>query len=267
MVVKRDEGVQFLGMRMWKSILAMSVGPLLLQAGEADLLQKSEMLFREGLALEQLMVREKSEWREEKMWLEQQIALYERELARLEESYLAEEEALNELRGDVQEQEANFAGWTAELEAGRVFLEQEQEAMRALLSDLPMRLPDSWRAWQSRLDRENQATVEDLRSGTQLIVAILLELDRWDGQTRVTREELVLGGEDFSAEVMWLGLSQAFYRLPHGEGAGRGFRVDGVWQWEPLDGRAAQEVSRLFASWDGPVAGRPVLLPLETPFD
>ena len=267
-ILKRGEGRSFSN-RWGVMFLGLFIGLLGVPSpGQEGSLQEAEKILEEMVAVRELLSREKAAWKEERYWMERQKEIWRREQEELEQR-------LHEARLESQEeQEAleKVQEEIAELETERdrrwVLLREEGAALVEIIDSLPLRQPSAWEAPRRRLEGLSSETLEAAFSpGARAFIALLQEMDRWDGEWTRQREVIAKSGTDAGereVDVLWMGLAHAFYRTLSGDEYGQGsIGEDGSWQWEPVSGSEAGAVEALFAIYGRERAPAWVRLPVK----
>ncbi len=229
----------------------------------AELLDETKAAVQEWVRTEQLISQENRQWREEKSSIEDLLSILEAERSVLgEQISLAQETATraDEERAALVEQLSAYQAISAELES------RVTEYERQLLLLQP-RLPDSLQRELgprfSRLGSFGQSGTGSLGERVQLIAGLLAEIDAFDSSVVLSTEIIPLPATPaVEVDVLYLGLSRAYFVNGNGSIAGIGLPGDAGWEWEQ-DNALADTVSEAMDIYESRVSPQFVQLPIQ----
>jgi hypothetical protein len=187
---------------------------------------------------QQLIAKEKQDWREGKQILQLRIDAVNGEIAalkeRLGETRRASAEANGKKAGEVAENEAlqgagsELASWVGELERG----------VRTLQARLPEPLLQKVKPLYDRMPADSATTNVSLAERYQNVVGILNEVGKFNNDiTMVTEVRTLSDGKPAEVRTVYVGLAQAYFVSPKGD-AGIGRPGESGWTWS-----AAREIA------------------------
>lgn len=185
----------------------------------------------EWVQTQQLLSKERADWRQEKQTLQQSIGLLEEEIAvltsRLRE--LDDEESETAAKGR-STQEENDRLLAASKEAENLVADLEKE-LQALRPYLPAPLKREAAQLFSRLDEAEERSVA-LSQRLQTVLGLLAEVNRFQRNVTLTRETRELeDGTRREVRTLYLGLAQAYFVDDQVRIAGTGRPKADGWEW------------------------------------
>lgn len=198
--------------------------------GSPGVLEHARSTVGEWVAAEKAISGEELDWEEEKVLLNDLIAVATARIERLE-AELAEttkvKSAADEKRAQLLEREGALA---EKAETIRTFLAGMEVALRDLQTRLPDPLLEELARLYQRLPADPDETTLGLGERMQTVTAILGGVQQFDGKITVSETTRELPGENGkgSFRTLWLGLGQAYYLAP----SDAGFGTPGVEGWE-----------------------------------
>lgn len=209
--------------------------------------------------------KEKAQLAEDKEFLADQIAI-------LTEQVAMERAAVDALKGEIDDTSAR----TAELEAEEGELKAATASLEAVIGDLeeraaglvtlmpaPLRENDVFSALVSGLPKDPAETKLSLSSRFVNVTGILDAADKFNADVHVANENRELGnGDSVNVDVLYLGVSAAFYVNQDGTigGTGRPGPEGYVWR---QDDAAAPAIQAAIAMKEGDTAAAFVQLPVK----
>jgi len=214
-------------------------------------------LVRQWVETERLISREAADWDEARERMTRLLGLHAVELERLNE-FLGQAGASAD--GYLQEKDALGAELTG-LRNQRAGLARQLEALRPRMVALGERLPQPLQL-ELAASLEQLAVldaVEETQGLLQAMASVVAAAAKFDRAVTVADEVHAIGGVDRQVEVMYLGLSRAFFVSGDGRVAGVGVPAAGGWQFTVRDGLGAQVRRALEVTRED---GRPELVTL-----
>lgn len=182
--------------------------------------------------------------------------------------YQQEHKALSKALARQQQQQDEVAEKRTELLAAQEEQEQRTQAYEQQLAQGSDFLLGIWPQLPPPISKANHAQwlkLQDNKLGLSerfaAMIDLLTKLEEFDASINLHQGQLMHQGEQWHGEQLFIGLSQAYYRLPNGEGAGIGGVVDGTWAWQSKP-EAQAEINRAFEIYQGKQTVEFVTLPL-----
>lgn len=208
---------------------------------------------------QQIISKEKNEWRETKDILDSRIALLKAETASLEEKIKEAETGNTEAdqkRAELLSQNAALKEASAVLRVAAADLDGK---VKQLYQVIPESLQTKINPLYQRIPADPANTKVTLAERYQNILGILNEVNKLNGEITVATEVRQLAdGKPAEVKTLYVGLAQAYYVSPQGE-AGVGVPDGKGWHWQTAD-RLAGHVSESISVLQG--KGTPKFIPL-----
>lgn len=211
------------------------------------------------IEVRQLISRENSGWREQKSTWEALNEIRKTEIEKLTEfaetaeerveELLSEEDAHAEERSELRSWRGDAAGRVARLEA----------SLRPLLSRFPEPLRNSVEEPLTRIEAADPDRA--LQDRTRDLVLVLQAYREFQQSITLDRDVREIDGKAREVEVLYLGMTRAYFVDASGRHGGFGFPSSEGWIWEE-DDSIAPEVRRAIAMKDNEVAPGFVRLPI-----
>jgi hypothetical protein len=216
------------------------------------------------LETERLIQQERSDRPLKRDLLQSRMDLLGAEIAAVREGIAADEAAIaaagserRALEEDLAAREAaaaDFAADVARLEA----------RTRALVARLPEAAVERVRALLPRIPEDPAATKESLGARYLTVLGVLVSLNKFNLELLPTRELRTMpDGSAVEVDVLYAGLSCAWYVSADRRHAGVGAAGPAGWVWTPADDRA-EEIARTIAIQSGAQEADFVRVPLES---
>jgi len=224
-------------------ILGLLVGGALgavAQTGAAESpLESSQTAFERWVELQQSVASEKRDWAVEKEYLNEEIRLLREEI----EALTDKETRLKESTDVIETELKKFADDNASLKAASELVEQKlpelETGVRMLNAAFPAPLQTTVETLVSRLPKEGASTVPGVSERLQVVVGVLGQVDKFNGQLSVQTEvHTNPAGEKIQVRVLYLGLAQAWFVNQDGKFAGHGKPGETGWVWTEDDALA-----------------------------
>ena len=207
----------------------------------ASLVQES---LRQWVEVKKLASEELAEWEAEKNSLADLNELRKREIASLDEII----EAAGSRLTDAEQQRESLLAEEDALKAKRARLEDAVVAAEAQLRPLVRRFPPPLMTKVDEVVARLEAADPEatLQNRFRDVLLILQEVTSFDRSITVDAELMDLDGKQVSVDVLYLGLSRAWFVDQEGGRAGTGLPGDEGWVWT-TDNAMASEVGRAIA--------------------
>ena len=225
-------------------------------------IEASQTAFDRWVTLQESIASEKSDWVLEKEYLQEEIRLLKEEIEALTEKHgrLTNETATIEAdlkKIEIQNDDLEAA---AKLVEGR--LPEFEKGVRDLNANLPPSLQSTVEMLVNRLPEEGATTQAGASERLQVVVGILSQVDKANGQMSVVTEvKPNSAGEQVQVRVLYLGLAAAWFVSQDGKFAGYGRPAGGGWEWTEDDALAAT-ITRAIAIHDNTEVASYVELPV-----
>ncbi len=200
---------------------------------------------------QQIISKEKSDWKLEKSILQDTEKLLNGELQRLVatmEELDASSTAADEARAALAAEKETLATAAAVVEANIGKLEKQ---VQAVVKTFPAPLVEKIQPLVRRIPKDPKVTKLTLGERVQNIVGILSQADKFNGtitQTSESRE--IAGGRVIEVRTIYWGLGGAFYVDAAGEYAGVGYPGTNGWEWPEVAG-SGPKIKRLLDVYEG----------------
>ncbi|MEM7011774.1 MAG: DUF3450 family protein [Verrucomicrobiota bacterium] len=206
------------------------VAPILAQESpEPPLPAAVQEKLREWVRVQELTIEEEANWKEEQLRLADLNQLRQQEIAGLDETISASSKRItfyDEKLGALESE-------GTELKEGRQQLQARIEALETraltLMKSLPTPVLDKLGETAPRL--ENPEPDLPLQNRYRDVLAVLIEAGNFDRKLSVQIEVREIDGSEAELEVLYLGLSRAYYVDRTGKRAGVGVPGADGWTW------------------------------------
>lgn len=205
------------------------------QTGAALLQEKT----RQWIEARQLLGKESAAWTEEMASLEELNAIREKETAQLGEFIDAAGARVEELAGktkSLSEESVALKSWRAKLETDLSSLEAE---LKPLLPRFPPVLREKME--ESLLRIESPDLEAPLQNRARDVLLVLQACLEFQNAVTVASEVREIAGQRREVEVLYVGITQAWYVDPTNQFSGQGIPGDSGWTWNE-DNRIATQV-------------------------
>ena len=210
-----------------------------------------------------MISQEERRWRQDKEFLNDHINLVRKRMEDLQGS-------LKEAEADLATSDSNHAALVAEvaeLDEAAAGLNEEIAGLEArvgeLLAKLPTTLRDSLTNLSQKLPEDPEETEATLGARFLTVVGLLNQINKFQNDIHVEPETLEFGdGPKLQVNVMYLGISRAYFVDASGTKAGIGTGVDEGWVWDRRD-EMAPAIQKAIAVYENTEQATYVGLPLE----
>lgn len=210
----------------------------------------------------QVISRTRADWESEKETLLQSKALYQRELAGVEEQFTRVSTNSTQVDRERTAAEADLKEANAALEHARDLAAGLEAKVRGLLPLLPAPLIETMQPLLNRLPSDPQATRTGATERVQTLVSVLNEIDKFNNAVTLFSEKRKNAqGEEVAVETVYAGLGAAYFVNQTGEFAGLGKPGPKGWEWT-IQPAVAEKVRDVIRIYRGERTAHFVLLPV-----
>lgn len=203
------------------------------------------------MTLQESIASEKGDWGIEKEYLGEEIRLLQEEIAALTEKRSRLTNETVTIKADLQKLDQENADLKAAASLVMAKMPGLENEIRTLNGALPPSLQSTIETLVNRLPKEGSSSSAGASERLQVVVGILSQVDKANGQLAVATEiKNNAGGEQIQVRVLYLGLAQAWFVSQDGKFAGSGQPGSDGWDWTQEDS-LAPIVSRAIAIHDG----------------
>jgi hypothetical protein len=202
---------------------------------DAALLQKKTS---EWIQTRRMIGEETAAWQEEKASLADLNAIRTKETAQLDEVVKAAGIRIEELgtkKAALTQEQTDLKAWRAKLEADLAKLEAD---LLPLLPRFPAPLRE--KIEESLIRLESPEADQPLQNRARDLLLVLQACTEFQNQLTIDSEVREIGGERREVEVLYLGLTQAWYVDAAGKHSGHGVPGDQGWTWTEDNSLAAR---------------------------
>ncbi len=203
--------------------------------------KETRKLIEEWVGVEKLVSEEASDWKAEKASLSDLAAALRGEIEELDENLAeSDEEAagVSRQRAELNDRKATAENATARLLQG--VRELERELITALPA-FPAPLRDRLVSYREKLTNKEKRSTLPLRERLETCVAILQAAHLFHQAVNLEKQEFSLDdGRSREFQVLYFGLSRAYFVNEAGSVAGYGTPTASGWKWTRADSLAAE---------------------------
>lgn len=221
-------------------------------------IEKTRQVISEYVDTRQEIARVKNEWKSYQELTERRISLYEQEIADLRETIAAGE-------ADTTQAEREIARIREEIQVLRdannlvaEALPGMEQKMRELNEFFPKPLKEKVQRLVQQLGKGNQAS-----DRMAVLIGILNEVDKFNSEFNFDTDQKEVGGETKLVDVIYLGLSVAYYADKDATIAGIGVPAPDGWNWTERN-ELAQSIHNAVLYYNGDI--KPALM-VDLPVD
>lgn len=224
----------------------------------------SRELIRQWVQTERLLSEEATAWQVEKKRMQDLLDLYRKELQLLDEEISKAGASVGMVDENKERLEAELRQFREAQRLLRGTMARLLPRMKALVSSFPGPLRDEITADSGMLAQP--AALEKPRDVLKSMIAILTSAERFNRSITIAEETREFsGGKKMTVDVLYLGLSRAYYATGAGDTAGIGIPSaageDGwVWKEEPA---IADDVRRAIAVYEKDKQPQLIKLPVQ----
>lgn len=221
--------------------------------GASERLDAARTTLQEWVAVEKSISKEQNDWRLKEATLLDLIGVLEKESELLvEQNELAQVKltTADGRRGELLEKESELLGHHEAIDA---FLAKMEGEIREMRTQFPQPLSDKLDPFFQRLPKDSSNTTLGIAERMQTVVAVLSEVQKFDGVMTLSQELRELADGDLGeVRTLYLGLASAYYLSPEGGDAGVGYPSDAGWLWESRP-ELADTIEEAIAIYEGKV--------------
>ena len=236
-----------------RNLIACSGAAVALAAAEPSL-DETRSTLEKWVETRQLISRTKTDWQMDKELLEQQVALFERELKSVSEAAGKVDTSSAQVGKERAEAEAAIKSAEAALSAAKVFTTDFQAQIQKITPRLPSPLHETLKPLLNRLPADAATTKMAPTERAQVIVGILNEIDKFNNSIGIYNEKRKNDrGEEIAVQTVYVGVGAAYFVNDAGDFAGVGTPSASGWDWsaEPEISGAVQDVVRIYRNEGG----------------
>lgn len=212
--------------------LILFVGACTALAAAEPTLDETRSTLEKWVETRQLISRTKSDWQVDKELLEQQVALFERELKNISDVAGKVDTSSAQVAKERAEAEATIKSAEAALAATKAFANDFQSQIQKLVPRLPAPLQESLKPLLNRLPADPAGSKMAATERAQVIVGILNEIDKFNNSVAIYSEKRKNErGEEIAVQTIYVGLGAAYFVNDAGDFAGVGSPGANGWEW------------------------------------
>jgi len=197
------------------------------------------------------------DWQTEQQQLKDLTALYQHEYKVLNNKLTQKKQQQNE----VQAQREHLLTQQTQAE---IQTQQYQALLDAGIIQVTSMWPWLPESLQLNLGKEYSQLINDQADLTERVFALtelVKQIETFDKTINLHLGEMLLADKRWQTEQLYLGLAQAFYRLPDGSEVGMGFPTAKGWQWQSLP-QLQDTINQAFAIYKQQQAPELIALPI-----
>jgi TolA-binding protein len=215
--------------------------------GTTKMIDETRTTLQKWVETEQLISKEKQEWKLGQQILQDRIDLLQGEIADLETKITESQKAITEADQKREAMTKDNENLKKAADALTTLIGKlEGRVKDQLMPRLPQLLQDKIAPLSQRLPEAGKETKLSLAQRFQNVVGLLNETNKFNSTiTTATAVRSIDGGPESEVKEIYLGLGQAFYVTNSGDKAAVGRPGAKGWDWTPVPDRTP-EVSRVF---------------------
>ncbi len=197
----------------------------------------------------QLISRTRLDWQSDKEMLEQNIALFERELKDVSEAISKVGTSSTQVGKEREQSETGIKLSNEALDKAKQFAGNFESQLVTLVPRLPMPLQEILQPLLNRLPADRAMTKMAATERAQVLVAILNEVDKFNNSVSIFNEKRKNEKlEEIAVETVYIGLGVAYFVNGAGDFAGIGAPGNAGWEWTNKSelGTALKDVVRIY---------------------
>ncbi|HYG23940.1 MAG TPA: DUF3450 family protein [Verrucomicrobiae bacterium] len=238
---------------MLRCLYALSCALLVFTRASAagSSLSQTRSTLEKWVETRQLVSKTKADWLSDRETLQQIIALYERELAGIDDQMSRITTNNTQVAREMSEASAVQKLSHDSLDSTRLFLGEFEARVKTFLPQLPAPLQDILKPLASRMPADPATTKMLAAERMQVLVGILGELDKFNNAVNLFNEKRRnAAGDEVSVQTIYVGLGAAYFVNETGDFAGIGKPGSSGWEWnsKPEIAAAVQEVVKIYRS-------------------
>jgi hypothetical protein len=210
----------------------------------------------------QLISKTKSDWDSEREMLLQTKALYEREIASIDDQMGKVSTNSAQVDRDRAALELELTQSNATLDHAKTLVAGLEAKVRALAARAPGPLAETLQPLLNRLPQDSGASKAGVPERLQTVVSLFNEIDKFNNSISITSEKRRNDrGEEVAVESVYVGLGAAYFVNQTGDFAGSGEPTSDGWQWT-IDAKLAPQIREVVRIYRGERTATFVLLPV-----
>lgn len=217
-------------------------------------LDETRTILEKWVETRQLISRTKTDWQADKELLEQQVALFERELKNVADTAGKVNTSSAQVARERGEAEASIKSAEAAIAVAKTFTTDFQSKIQKITPRLPAPLQETLKPLLNRLPADPTTTKMAATERAQVIVGMLNEIDKFNNSIGIYNEKRKnQRGEEIAVQTVYVGLGAAYFVNDAGDFAGVGTPSANGWDWsaKPEISGAVQDVVRIYRNEGG----------------
>jgi sugar-specific transcriptional regulator TrmB len=190
-------------------------------------IEKTREVIAQYVKTRQEIARVKNEWKSYQELSERRIDLYEREIRQLSDTISAAEEQTTQAEREIARIRDEIAVLRGANDIVAKALPAMEDKVRELYQYFPSPLKTKVQRLVQQLGKSRQAS-----DRLSIVIGILNEVDKFNAEFNFdTQEKSLPSGETRLVDVIYVGLSVAYYADKEGTVGGIGVPAEGEWAW------------------------------------
>jgi DNA anti-recombination protein RmuC len=190
-------------------------------------IEKTREVIAQYVKTRQEIARVKNEWKSYQELSERRIDLYEREIRQLSDTISAAEEQTTQAEREIARIRDEIAVLRGANDIVAKALPAMEDKVRELYQYFPSPLKTKVQRLVQQLGKSRQAS-----DRMAIVIGILNEVDKFNAEFNFdTQEKSLPSGETRLVDVIYVGLSVAYYADKEGTVGGIGVPAEGEWAW------------------------------------
>lgn len=197
-------------------------------------IEKTREVIAQYVKTRQEIARVKNEWKSYQELSERRIDLYEREIRQLSETISAAEEQTTQAEREIAKIRDEISVLRGANDIVGKALPSMEDKVRELYQYFPAPLKTKVQRLVQQLGKSRQAS-----DRMAIVIGVLNEVDKFNAEFNFdTQEKTLPSGETRLVDVIYVGLSVAYYADKEGSVGGIGVPAEGGWSWTEDNGLA-----------------------------
>jgi vacuolar-type H+-ATPase subunit I/STV1 len=190
-------------------------------------IEKTREVIAQYVKTRQEIARVKNEWKSYQELSERRIDLYEREIRQLSETISAAEEQTTQAEREIAKIRDEISVLRGANDIVGKALPAMEDKVRELYQYFPAPLKNKVQRLVQQLGKSRQAS-----DRMAIVIGVLNEVDKFNAEFNFdTQEKTLPSGETRLVDVIYVGLSVAYYADKEGSVGGIGVPAEGGWSW------------------------------------
>lgn len=190
-------------------------------------IEKTREVIAQYVKTRQEIARVKNEWKSYQELSERRIDLYEREIRQLSDTISAAEEQTTQAEREIAKIRDEISVLRGANDIVGKALPNMEDKVRELYQYFPAPLKNKVQRLVQQLGKSRQAS-----DRMAIVIGVLNEVDKFNAEFNFdTQEKTLPSGETRLVDVIYVGLSVAYYADKEGSVGGIGVPAEGGWSW------------------------------------